>query len=355
MKGAGLVLPRPGAPSALPGVYREFLRGTVLAFVSLGPSLPPALKARHRQACERVKRGLRADPAKVLERFSEPEICDAVRCAGAVARSSPFRARVDALLAQAVEALAAGRRPGRGALHPVADLGFLALQDPNPLSLFEAHPEKAGNAVSLGGRPLAEWLARLRKAAALICEHEAGLYEEMRLVLKRLVPVGYDAERHSSASYREAVGTVYLSLHPDVLTIADALIHEFQHNKLHAASYAEAFLENAFSPLYRSPVRPDPRPLWGILMAVHAFLPVAAFRRRLRDRAHPAAATAEFAARLGEIDRKNAEGLAVLRAHARWTAAGRELMRELEALHRRHWAELERRGEAAKPLAAHDD
>ena len=41
------------------------------------------------------------------------------------------------------------------------------------------------------------------------------------------VPVGWDEQRHLSASYQEAIGTVYLSLHPNPLTLAEALIHEF--------------------------------------------------------------------------------------------------------------------------------
>ena len=53
------------------------------------------------------------------------------------------------------------------------------------------------------------------------------------------------------------------------------------------ASYSADFLKNPFEPCYKSPVRPDPRPLWGILLAVHAFLPVAVMHRRLRADSHP--------------------------------------------------------------------
>ena len=46
-------------------------------------------------------------------------------------------------------------------------------------------------------------------------------------------------------------------------------------------------LANADAPLYPSPVRPDPRPLRGVLMAVHAFLPVAGLYEAMTDAAHP--------------------------------------------------------------------
>ncbi|MCC6849123.1 MAG: hypothetical protein IT294_11540 [Deltaproteobacteria bacterium] len=157
-------------------------------------------------------------------------------------------------------------------------------------------------------------------------------------------PVGYDATRHLSASYREAIGTMYLTLHPHLMTMTEAVVHEFQHNKLNVASYGCEFLENAFHTLYPSPVRPDPRPLWGILLAVHAFLPVAELYRRMRDAEHPSAAQPGFGERLSDIDLKNHEGMEMLRAHARLTPAGRALLDDLEALERRHLADRTARG-----------
>ena len=75
-------------------------------------------------------------------------------------------------------------------------------------------------------------------------------------------------------------------------------------------------LTNAFHPLYKSPIRPDPRPLWGILLAVHAFLPVAELYRRMRDAGHPLAAHPGFERACPSIDLKNHEGMEMLRATA---------------------------------------
>ena len=55
-----------------------------------------------------------------------------------------------------------------------------------------------------------------------------------------------------------------------------------------------------------------------------------------------------FASRLGDIDLKNREGMDMLRAHARFTPAGRALFDDLEALERAHMAE---RAAAGLPLA----
>src|SRR5690606_5269945 len=99
--------------------------------------------------------------------------------------------------------------------------------------------------------------------------------------LQRVVPVGCDDKRHFSASYREAPGLVYLSLHPSPLTMAEAIVHETQHAKLNALGWLDPVLHNGHDTWTSSPVRPDLRPLMGVLMAVHAFIPVAALHGAL--------------------------------------------------------------------------
>jgi HEXXH motif-containing protein len=235
----------------------------------------------------------------------------------------------------------------------VGDVTFFATVDQNPIAAFEAHPNKSGNAVDLGDRPEAEWVDALEEAFTLVATFLPETFAEMRLALHEVVPVGYDAVRHLSASYREAIGTMYLTLHPNVMTMTEAVVHEFQHNKMNVASYDVEFLENAFHPLYPSPVRPDPRPLWGILLAVHAFLPVAELYRRMRDAQHPMAAQSGFETRLSEIDLKNHEGMEMLRAHARFTPPGAALFGDLEALERRHLAERTQRGLSNVPTQVH--
>lgn len=205
------------------------------------------------------------------------------------------------------------------------DETVLALADNNPLSMFEAHPDKQGNAIDLGGRPVPEWTVALRSAFDLVAQHLPELREEMRLFVQAIVPVGYDAEQHLSASYREALGTVYMTLHPSPMTMVEALVHEFSHHKLNALFEVDDVLENAFSPLYPSPVRPDPRPLHGVLLAVHAFVPVA----RLYEKMQAGGDRRAGATRYAEIVRGNREGTEVLRAHARPTAVGRGLIDEL--------------------------
>jgi HEXXH motif-containing protein len=237
--------------------------------------------------------------------------------------------------------------------HPLGTVTYFATADQNPIAAFETHPNKSGNPVDLGDRPADEWIAVLDEAFGLVEAFLPQTFAEMRLMLREVVPVGYDDTRHLSASYREAIGTIYLTLHPNRMTMTEAVLHEFQHNKFNVAADSADFLSNAFHPLYKSPIRPDPRPLWGILLAVHAFLPVAELYRRMRDAGHPLAADPGFEQRMSELDLKNHEGMEMLRAHARWTPPGLALFADLEALEGRHLAERSARGLSNVPTEVH--
>lgn len=217
-------------------------------------------------------------------------------------------------------------------LHPVVDGITLACADDNPISLEEAHPDKEGNALALGGKQPEVWTTALGEAFNLISRYLPALADEMRLALRRVVPVGYDEHTHLSASYQEAIGTAYMSLHPNLMTMAEALIHEFSHNKLYALFELDRGLDNAFSPLFSSPVRPDPRPLHGILLAVHAFLPVERLYENMDADGHAMTKDPGFARRRERIRAGNREGAGVLLENARATPVGQGLLDEIARL-----------------------
>jgi HEXXH motif-containing protein len=212
---------------------------------------------------------------------------------------------------------------------PIRGDVVLALADNNPLAMVEAHPDKEGNALDLGGHPAEAWASALDRALARIERHLPDLYGEMQLFVAQVVPVGWHGEKHLSASYQEVIGTVYMTLHPSSMTLSEALIHEFSHNKLNALFELDDVLENAFSPLYASPVRPDPRPLHGVLLAVHAFLPVARLYERMIEAGDPEAQGADFAKRFADVRRINHEGAEIVLGHGKPTAAGKGLLDEI--------------------------
>jgi HEXXH motif-containing protein len=219
------------------------------------------------------------------------------------------------------------------ALLPLAHGVRLSLVDTNPLADVEAHPDKQGNAISLGGHEPDAWQAALREAFALI---EAGIPSwsaELPHALRRLLPVGYHAQQHLSASYREAPGLAYMTLHPNRVTLAEAIVHETQHGKLNTLLQLDAVLENGRTTWTPSPVRPDLRPLEGVLLAVHAFVPVAAMHKGLADAGHPLSDDPWFRRRRAAVLAGNATGMDILDDKGVWTAAGQRLRDDMRRMH----------------------
>lgn len=224
-------------------------------------------------------------------------------------------------------------RPASRPVHGLRPGLHLAPFDTNPLADIEDHPDKDGNAVDLGGRAASDWGAALGEALDLVAQALPGWMAELPVSLRRVVPVGWEPERHLSASYREAPGLCYLSLHPDPLTLAEALVHETQHGKLGVLLHLDAVLHNGRTTWTASPVRPDLRPLMGVLLAVHAFVPVAALHARLAAADHPLARTARFDLRRREVLAGNARGLALVEDQGEPTAIGARLTSDLQRLH----------------------
>lgn len=299
-------------------------------------------EGRIRRLVEAAERGA------LVSVVRRPTVAVFVRCLRSARDSSRRRELLDRLVAALrSELVALDAIPADASLpiapprrtHAIDDDLVLALDDDNPLAMEEAHPEKFGNAIDLGGRSIDEWIASLRSSLATIETHLSDLRGEMRLFVQQIVPVGFDAEKHLSASYREAIGSVYLTLHPNAMTMTEALIHEFSHNKINALFEIDDVLENAFEPLFASPVRPDPRPLHGVLLAVHAFLPVARLYETMIEAKDPASESPAFSRRFREIVAMNEEGAQTILQNARPTEVGRGLLDEL-ARWRAHYAAL---------------
>jgi HEXXH motif-containing protein len=161
-----------------------------------------------------------------------------------------------------------------------------------------------------------------------------ALRGEMDLFVHQIVPVGYHDQRHLSASYQESIGTIYMTLHPNPMTMTEALIHEFSHNKLNALFELDPVLDNAFWPLYASPVRPDPRPLHGVVLAVHAFQPIARLYEAMTEAGEPVSKSPDFQRRFAQIRKVNRDGAEVVLGHGVPTAVGRGLLDEM-----RRWDE----------------
>ncbi len=80
---------------------------------------------------------------------------------------------------------------------------------------------------------------------------------------------------------------------------------------------------------WASPVRPDPRPLRGVLLAVHAFLPVARLYEKMTEARHPLSLGHYLPERFAQIRGLNRAGASTVFAHASPTPVGRALIDEM--------------------------
>jgi HEXXH motif-containing protein len=213
--------------------------------------------------------------------------------------------------------------------HPLVGDMMFAVADDNPRASYGAEPGEPGNPIDLGGHPIEEWQSALRAALLPIEQHTPDLWAEIMLYIQQILPAGHHAVTHRSASYRESIGAIYMTLHPSPMTLTEAIIHEFSHNKLHALFELDPVIRNPPSARYRSPVRPDLRPLRGVLLAVHAFLPVAYLYERMIADAHPLTRSPYFAERFAQIRGINREGAGVVLQYAQPTPVGEVLLDEI--------------------------
>lgn len=386
-----LVVPREGEQLTARVLRKSRLLGARALLTLPSRGLPPSLAGASTQLRRALKTLLGAAPEETLRALGAPEVVPWLGCVvrGSLPLDEGLRGLVPPLMVELgttvprpalermgqllwdvpVERLADPQRGGElrfdgpaagllldatgvelrdrsGALHALADLpvertlhdvgplpGRLALRDANPLFALEAHPDKQGNAVDLGDRSVDAWTSALADALAAVEAAVPALVAEMRESLCRILPVGHDERVHMSASYVEAPGTVYLSLHPSTLTLAEALIHETQHGKLNALRWLDPLLTNDRSETVVSPIRPDPRPVEGVLLAAHAFVPVALLHQRLAEQQHPLTRNPAFDRRRAEVLATNSDALRTLHRFGRWTPQGVRVFEALQSVH----------------------
>ncbi len=350
-----LTVPRPGS-TTLRSVWSKALQRTVLDLLSL--SAPPACTSWDASRAA-VAALAKSNPGALFSVLRQPGVGTRIRCLRDASRDDLDRVAICRSLQAALahelgpvwtgpvireSAFTSWRERGwvhdgqvttrdeHGPLFEPLGAGVvLCRADDSPLAMHEAHPDKDGNRTSLGGQPQSQWVQSLRGALEIIGVGLPALHAEIELALHQIVPVGYDESRHLSASFQENLGTAYMTLHPQQMTMVEAIVHEFSHNKLNALFEIDLVLHNAFEPLFSSPVRPDPRPLHGVLLAVHAFMAVESLYRSLREQGHEVSGGPGFDRRLDSIAQGNREGLQTL-DNAEATAAGAAVLSELRTL-----------------------
>ena len=117
------------------------------------------------------------------------------------------------------------------------------------------------------------------KALAIVdTDQEAS--DLVRSLVGAIVPLRSSSEpQHLSSSIRDLPGVVAMDLNGHVVDIAEALVHEADHQRYYIQSELAPFWasDSDRRAIYRSPWRPDPRPLDGLLAGASAFSAIGTF------------------------------------------------------------------------------
>lgn len=97
-------------------------------------------------------------------------------------------------------------------------------------------------------------------------------------VARVVVPLYTESDQaFRSGSQNDLPGLIYLDLFGGEFQIMEALVHEAAHLHLFLAEAEGALVDPTYQERYTSPLRPEPRPLRGILLAYHAIAYICAF------------------------------------------------------------------------------
>ena len=135
-----------------------------------------------------------------------------------------------------------------------------------------------------------EWIKTLSQALELIRMHPHSweLVSEFGKVIVPVASVGINV--HSSISYASIPRALYMSWSPLPRIIAEAMVHESDHQHFYANTLLgpQIWLDSSGEALeiFRSPWRSDPRPLGGLIRGASAFIAVGTFWSYLKDSYH---------------------------------------------------------------------
>ena len=121
------------------------------------------------------------------------------------------------------------------------------------------------------------WRQRMRSAWQILTDRHRWAAEPMAETISVMVPLTPRCDTDLvSATTPAAFGAIATSWPPDEVTMAETLVHEFQHVKLCGLLDLVPLAESRERRVY-APWRQDPRPASGLLQGVYAHLGIARF------------------------------------------------------------------------------
>jgi len=124
---------------------------------------------------------------------------------------------------------------------------------------------------------VADWRERVRSAWQIVADRHRWAAEPMAEVISVIVALTPRADTDLvSATTPAAYGAIATSWPPDAVTLAETLVHEFQHVKLCGLLDMVPLACSGDQRVY-APWRQDPRPAGGLLQGIYAHLGIVRF------------------------------------------------------------------------------
>jgi HEXXH motif-containing protein len=121
------------------------------------------------------------------------------------------------------------------------------------------------------------WRQRIRSAWEILVQHHRSTAEPIAAGVSVMVPLMSRSDDDLvSATSPAAFGAIATSWPPDPVTLAETLVHEFQHVKLCGLMDMIPLVEPGGPRVY-APWRQDPRPVGGLLQGLSAHIQIARF------------------------------------------------------------------------------
>jgi len=143
----------------------RYLKETLRLFLLAGAELPSSQREKHKTICGLIKTALAKDSSAALEFFSSPDIGAPIHCFANRELWPDLSPKILAAFPDVMPRLLA--EMGHRRLAPLAlplegEIHF-ALTDTNPISETEAHPQKSGSGINMGGHSHAQWQSRSKR------------------------------------------------------------------------------------------------------------------------------------------------------------------------------------------------
>ncbi len=215
----------------------------------------------------------------------------------------------------------------------------LTLDFKNPDIHNHAHPDhqQEDTIIGFGLESPENWRSIFQQTFDIVRSVSPGCMSEIDSMIKKIIPFWVSEGVHNSWSYSDAIGHLVMSYpigmpHPE-LALLEAILHEYNHNKIHLIMQTETLVLNDMREIYYSPYRPDARHIRGIYLGLHAIV----WAYWVIWNAHTTwvyTLSPQWQEKAVLYVLKNGLSLQIIDRYAKLSPLGREILTEMRATHR---------------------